>query len=129
MVIYVMHILDLLLEINLSQLFVFFFLNDPPPPEFYPFPLPAALPFLDGLEVLVGFEPLTLEAMEHGAVGTVSGLATAFPELIVELVRERSRMAQEEVTRLRRELEPLPDRKSTRLNSSHSQISYAVFCL
>src|SRR2546430_7605998 len=25
--------------------------------------------------------------------------------------------------------EPLTDRKSTRLNSSHSQISYAVFCL
>src|SRR2546430_4440875 len=25
--------------------------------------------------------------------------------------------------------EPLQDRKSTRLNSSHSQISYAVFCL
>src|SRR2546427_8595945 len=24
---------------------------------------------------------------------------------------------------------PEPDRKSTRLNSSHSQISYAVFCL
>src|SRR2546430_12650988 len=28
-----------------------------------------------------------------------------------------------------RELEVLADRKSTRLNSSHSQISYAVFCL
>src|SRR5688572_31548298 len=27
------------------------------------------------------------------------------------------------------ELEPVVDRKSTRLNSSHSQISYAVFCL
>src|SRR2546427_2633890 len=27
------------------------------------------------------------------------------------------------------ELDPLRDRKSTRLNSSHSQISYAVFCL
>src|SRR2546430_13462654 len=26
-------------------------------------------------------------------------------------------------------LEVRPDRKSTRLNSSHSQISYAVFCL
>src|SRR2546427_4822674 len=26
-------------------------------------------------------------------------------------------------------LVPEPDRKSTRLNSSHSQISYAVFCL
>src|SRR2546430_17467117 len=32
--------------------------------------------------------------------------------------------------RLRRTgLGPMPDRKSTRLNSSHSQISYAVFCL
>src|SRR2546430_7087501 len=28
-----------------------------------------------------------------------------------------------------RTLEATPDRKSTRLNSSHSQISYAVFCL
>src|SRR5688572_32279870 len=27
------------------------------------------------------------------------------------------------------EQRPVPDRKSTRLNSSHSQISYAVFCL
>src|SRR2546429_2884001 len=26
-------------------------------------------------------------------------------------------------------LRPLPDRKSTRLNSSHGYISYAVFCL
>src|SRR2546430_6495587 len=28
-----------------------------------------------------------------------------------------------------RKLKPSADRKSTRLNSSHSQISYAVFCL
>src|SRR2546427_2966866 len=28
-----------------------------------------------------------------------------------------------------RRVQPRPDRKSTRLNSSHSQISYAVFCL
>src|SRR2546430_13742856 len=27
------------------------------------------------------------------------------------------------------DVESIPDRKSTRLNSSHSQISYAVFCL
>src|SRR5688572_32198967 len=32
-------------------------------------------------------------------------------------------------TRARRRTGPLRDRKSTRLNSSHSQISYAVFCL
>src|SRR6201994_5120545 len=31
--------------------------------------------------------------------------------------------------RLRQRRRPHPDRKSTRLNSSHSQISYAVFCL
>src|SRR2546427_8543458 len=31
--------------------------------------------------------------------------------------------------RLRRERVSETDRKSTRLNSSHSQISYAVFCL
>src|SRR2546427_11396572 len=30
---------------------------------------------------------------------------------------------------LRHRLLPVADRKSTRLNSSHSQISYAVFCL
>src|SRR2546430_11291885 len=30
---------------------------------------------------------------------------------------------------LRRSAPRSPDRKSTRLNSSHSQISYAVFCL
>src|SRR6478672_13054210 len=29
----------------------------------------------------------------------------------------------------RRDVPPLGDRKSTRLNSSHDQISYAVFCL
>src|SRR2546430_3311202 len=37
--------------------------------------------------------------------------------------------AVREVVRLGRGREALLDRKSTRLNSSHSQISYAVFCL
>src|SRR2546421_1619372 len=32
-------------------------------------------------------------------------------------------------TSLRREYSAMRDRKSTRLNSSHDQISYAVFCL
>src|SRR2546430_9246902 len=34
-----------------------------------------------------------------------------------------------DVGQQRRGAEPEQDRKSTRLNSSHSQISYAVFCL
>src|SRR2546430_11961614 len=33
------------------------------------------------------------------------------------------------VAGIRRDVDDRPDRKSTRLNSSHSQISYAVFCL
>src|SRR5437867_8139006 len=33
------------------------------------------------------------------------------------------------VVRIRRRPQPSPDRKSTRLNSSHRTISYAVFCL
>src|SRR2546430_5966421 len=32
-------------------------------------------------------------------------------------------------TYMRQQMAAVPDRKSTRLNSSHSQISYAVFCL
>jgi len=72
-------------------------------------PFEAVRPYLlDGLEVLVGFEPLTLEAMAHGAAGTVSGLATAFPELIVALVRERTPARQEEVVRLRADLQSVP---------------------
>src|SRR2546430_7824007 len=52
-------------------------------------------------------------------------------------VKQTSRIAIESTSRLLRKLEApdlkvedtKEDRKSTRLNSSHSQISYAVFCL
>jgi dihydrodipicolinate synthase/N-acetylneuraminate lyase len=72
-------------------------------------PFDAVRPYLlDGLEVLVGFEPLTLEAMDHGATGAVSGMGTAFPEVIAALVHERSTTAQEEVSHLREELEGIP---------------------
>lgn len=46
-------------------------------------------PYLvDGLAVFVGPEALVHRALERGAAGAVSGLAAAFPELVVELVRE-----------------------------------------
>src|SRR3712207_7970729 len=35
----------------------------------------------------------------------------------------------DEIRRLEQEIFPILDRKSTRLNSSHANISYAVFCL
>src|SRR3712207_7019821 len=42
-------------------------------------------------------------------------------EIILEALKNKQRFAQVPVTML--------DRKSTRLNSSHANISYAVFCL
>src|SRR5688572_32723799 len=45
-----------------------------------------------------------------------------------ELLRRPERKAGRLLAVTQRRVE-YPDRKSTRLNSSHSQISYAVFCL
>src|SRR2546426_9529948 len=44
-------------------IFVFFFLNDPPPPEFSPFPLPAALP-IGGMFRGVAARPARGDALE-----------------------------------------------------------------
>ncbi|RPH35833.1 MAG: dihydrodipicolinate synthase family protein [Chloroflexi bacterium] len=44
-------------------------------------PMADVAPYLDlGLPVLVGSEPLIVPALTNGAVGTVSGLAAAFPD-------------------------------------------------
>jgi dihydrodipicolinate synthase/N-acetylneuraminate lyase len=63
---------------------------------------------LEGLDVFVGFEPLVLAALDRGGAGAVSGLATAFPEVVAALVRDRSPEAHRVVTRLRERLAPLP---------------------
>jgi N-acetylneuraminate lyase len=72
-------------------------------------PWSAVEPYLlEGLDLFVGSEPLVLEGFEHGAVGAVSGLATAFPEIVARLVHDRSPQAGEHVATLRRLLGPLP---------------------
>jgi dihydrodipicolinate synthase/N-acetylneuraminate lyase len=72
-------------------------------------PFEAVRPYLlEGLDVLIGSEPLVLEGLARGAVGTVSGLASAFPELISELVRVRSEEAHRVVVELRARMEALP---------------------
>jgi dihydrodipicolinate synthase/N-acetylneuraminate lyase len=72
-------------------------------------PWEAVEPYaLDGLDLFVGSEPLVLEALGRGATGAVSGLATAFPEIVAALVHDRSVEAGEQVTTLRRLLGPLP---------------------
>ena len=72
-------------------------------------PLERVLPYLiEGLDVFVGSEPLVLAGMERGAAGAVSGLATAFPELVATLVHDRSQAAHGLVSMLRDRLASVP---------------------
>lgn len=63
---------------------------------------------LEGLDVFVGSEPLTREGMERGAAGAVSGLASAWPEVVASLVHDRSPEAHVRVTELRGTLDSMP---------------------
>jgi dihydrodipicolinate synthase/N-acetylneuraminate lyase len=73
-------------------------------------PFSAVEPYLmvDGMDVFVGNEPLVLEGMERGAIGAVSGLATAFPSITAALVHDRSERAGEQVDLLRSRLQGIP---------------------
>src|SRR2546427_9646499 len=82
----------------------FFFFNDPATTEIYTLPLHDALPIS------------SIKSRE----------ATKAPQTGWSLTRKCfKRIARRDS----RATTPAADRKSTRLNSSHSQISYAVFCL
>jgi dihydrodipicolinate synthase/N-acetylneuraminate lyase len=63
---------------------------------------------IEDLDVLVGPEALILPGLERGAVGAVSGLATAFPELVSRLVRTRDDHVAEHVTWLRETIQRFP---------------------
>ncbi|MGZ4208593.1 MAG: dihydrodipicolinate synthase family protein [Actinomycetota bacterium] len=73
-------------------------------------PFVAVEPYLEieGLDVFIGNEPLVLEGMERGAIGAVSGLASAFPEITAALVHDRSERANEQVAQLRAGLQGIP---------------------
>src|SRR3712207_8217867 len=87
----------------------FFFFNDTATTEIYTLSLHDALPIFHQLLELgeVGLLP---------AKGLQRGVNTGIDPPLLGLLEE----VQEEVNL---------DRKSTRLNSSHANISYAVFCL
>src|SRR3712207_7888392 len=98
-----------------SSWMVFFFFNDAAPPEIYTFPLPAPLP-----------SPGQSSDLRRWVAGRV------VERLFVHAFDRRTRRpcgvgggGRPAARRGRRGL----DRKSTRLNSSHANISYAVFCL
>src|SRR5258707_2277959 len=91
---------------------LFFFFNDTATTEIYTLSLHDALPIL---VVTCGLDEVGQDA------GRRAGLAgRAGQRLAAQPFQDRA-LKLAEVQRL--------DRKSTRLNSSHANISYAVFCL
>src|SRR5699024_12390636 len=91
------------------SLFSLFFLLDAPSSDIYSLSLHDALPIWTGVWKLSGLCPERISA---------SRASTA-----VSLSRVSSSTMPERMTAVE------ADRKSTRLNSSHVSISYAVFCL
>lgn len=72
-------------------------------------PFEAVEPYLNmGLDVFIGNEPLALAGMERGAVGCVSGLAAAFPEITAALVHDVGVEAHDQVCLLRDRLAGIP---------------------
>src|SRR5256885_7745007 len=106
----------------------FFFLNDTAPPELYPLPLPAPLPISLGDEVQPA-APLApaghreIDPLERGGAALQIGLAHF--DGVLEVALQGVGAPADALALLGLEA----DRKSTRLNSSHLVISYAVFCL
>src|SRR5256885_9421846 len=105
--------------------FFFFFLNDRAPTEIYTLPLHAALPISNdpkrSAAVLKVINGRLQKARQERPFGYLVREAPA------EDVRQLAHLAGHLqaglfITKFR-------DRKSTRLNSSHLVISYAVFCL
>src|SRR3712207_7744617 len=62
-------------------------------------------------------------------VDVAAALAQRVRGLLQELPPRHPARLGARLPRLRPDLSALEDRKSTRLNSSHANISYAVFCL
>jgi dihydrodipicolinate synthase/N-acetylneuraminate lyase len=72
-------------------------------------PFDAVKPYLGlGLDVFIGQEPLALEGLEAGAVGSVSGLASAFPSVVADLIHQRSTEAHDAVVLIRGRLKGIP---------------------
>ena len=72
-------------------------------------PFDRVEPYLvEGLDVFVGSEPLAAKALARGAAGVVSGLATAFPEIVASLVAQPTDEAAERVALLRDSLQRFP---------------------
>src|SRR2546427_8198815 len=78
---------------------------------------------------LFPYTTLFRSALEHLIEARVIGLEAVIPRDLLDALLDRvTRGLEHDVVHLLH-ADEVADRKSTRLNSSHSQISYAVFCL
>src|SRR5207302_9172080 len=100
-----------------ALIYYHFFFNDPATTDIYTLSLHDALPICrHGVEGLPDVDPREEDLADHLAE------AARPPELTEERTGQDEHEPAADV--------PAPrDRKSTRLNSSHVKISYAVFCL
>src|SRR2546429_5098722 len=96
-----------------SSSFSFFFFNDTATTEIYTLSLHDALPISNPDHFLLELNRFSLLGKIH------PGLSRPFPRLLALIA---GMLQKSGILRG-------PDRKSTRLNSSHGYISYAVFCL
>src|SRR3712207_8927740 len=94
---------------------MFFFFNDTATPEIYTLPLHDALP------IYARRADVRERALQRVPRGRDPRAARTHPVSAAEGRRDLRRPSGR--------LAPTADRKSTRLNSSHANISYAVFCL
>src|SRR5437867_10070168 len=89
-----------------------YFYNDPAPTQIYTLSLHDALP----ISLLADRPPEEIARLLHELPSDDAAAIVGYlPDMLSGAVREL--------------IERRPDRKSTRLNSSHRTISYAVFCL
>src|SRR5207249_7482878 len=102
----------------LLPLFIHFIYTSPPTSAIYTLSLHDALPIylIDGLKQIPGVRKV-------GATSGLPLLEGGLPNGMFLL------MTQNEMPKTPDGFGSLGDRKSTRLNSSHVSISYAVFCL
>src|SRR3712207_7044975 len=95
---------------------LFFFFNDTATTEIYTLSLHDALPIFGG-------------AMERRRHGKARRAGDRQAHVVAALAGTHAARSRRDAPATPPDPAPRRDRKSTRLNSSHANISYAVFCL
>lgn len=77
---------------------------------------------IDGLDVFVGPEALIDRGLERGAVGAISGLAAAFPDLVSEVVHTPSAEGARRLGEVRAAVQQFPFQAALKLVLAHRNI-------